>query len=307
MVEVFVSPVFLNVTSAQDRETSTEEPVSILGATINAFIFVAGTTGNGLVIWLMAFRTKKNVLSTWILNLAVADFVFSAFRILAAVRDALGDQWPFGLALCKLSVFVKHVNLYTSVFILAIISIDRCLLVTSPVWSRNHRTARLSSTISFASWCLAAILSMPHMLFRGTSLKGTRIKCTFEGTEDHIKLVLYLIRFTFSFFIPFMVITTCYLAIAVKIKKRQRTHSRRFFQIISVIILTFFLSWFPYHIVSLLKFTQVSRSSLKVAYSLAAGLAYLNSCINPLLYCFMGYLTKQSLSSLLRNVLSDGQ
>nr|XP_033818485.1 fMet-Leu-Phe receptor-like [Geotrypetes seraphini] len=259
MTEVLISSVFLNVTSAQDREISTEEPVNILGATINAFIFVAGTTGNGLVIWLMVFKTKKNVLSTWILNLAVADFVFSAFRILAVVRDAMGSQWPFGLALCKLNVFVKHINLYTSVFMLAIISIDRCLLVTSPVWSRNHRTAGCSSIISFATWCLAALLSMPHMLFRGTSLKGTRVQCTFDGAENYIKLMLYLI------------------------------------------------SWLPYHIVSLLKFTQVSKPFLKVAYSLTAGFAYLNSCINPLLYCFMGYLTKQSLSSLLRNVFSDGQ
>uniref|UniRef100_A0A8C6WPW5 G-protein coupled receptors family 1 profile domain-containing protein n=1 Tax=Neogobius melanostomus TaxID=47308 RepID=A0A8C6WPW5_9GOBI len=51
-----------------------------------------------------------------------------------------GSHWPFGLLLCKLTYFMFNFNMYSSVFLLVLISVDRFVMVMFPVWSRNHRS-----------------------------------------------------------------------------------------------------------------------------------------------------------------------
>ncbi|KYO22209.1 hypothetical protein Y1Q_0024403 [Alligator mississippiensis] len=55
----------------------------------------------------------------------------------------------------------------------------------------------------------------------------------------------------------------------------------------------FFLSWCPYHIFSFLELAGAMGAPgldavLLVGVPLASGLAYLNSCLNPVLYVFVG-------------------
>ncbi len=41
--------------------------------------FVLGVLGNGVVIWVTGFKMKKTVNTVWVLNLVVANFLFTAF------------------------------------------------------------------------------------------------------------------------------------------------------------------------------------------------------------------------------------
>ncbi|KAG7269047.1 hypothetical protein CRUP_003668 [Coryphaenoides rupestris] len=106
-------------------------------------VALVGIVGNGLVIYVTAFRMKRTVNSIWFLNLAVADFLFTSFLILIIVSLSQGYHWPFGEIMCKLRAILTGSNIY----FLTAISVDRCLCTWVVVWSQNHRTVRSASSL----------------------------------------------------------------------------------------------------------------------------------------------------------------
>ncbi|XP_064425483.1 chemerin-like receptor 1 [Latimeria chalumnae] len=287
------------------------EGTYIAGMVTNSLIFILGVVGNGIVIWITGFRVKKSINTTFFLNLAIADFLFAAMRPFAIVKDVLRSHWPFGLVLCKLSKFVKHLNIYASVFMLTVISIDRCILISCPVWSRNHRTIKMSYVVSLLVWLIAMGFSSPHLVFHDTLPKGDRIKCSYNFSlyKRMSKLDIYIIRFLVGFLIPFIIISVCYLIIGLQLRKKKKVSSSRAIKLIVAIIALFFFCWMPYHLISFLKSTNISKAVLKVGYQVASCLAYANSFINPVLYFFMGYnyrqRFRQSITAAFRNVLIE--
>ncbi|XP_029433117.1 chemokine-like receptor 1 [Rhinatrema bivittatum] len=258
-------------------------------------VFVLGVLGNGLVIWITGFRIRKTVNCIWFLNLAIADFLFSFTRSIPLVKNAFFSYWPFGDFLCKANSFIKYFNMFGSIFLLVFISLDRCTSVVLPVWSKNHRKPRLAWVLGAFSWVLAVMASLPFYIFRGVALDSkNKTKCSItlsiELSQDKElnKQAIFLYRFIFGFLIPFLIILTCYIIIAIKLKQKNIVKSKKPFKVILAIILTFFLCWTPYHIFLLLKLMNVKGLAMTIGSPLSSSLAYLNSCVNPFLYFFMG-------------------
>ncbi|KAI4887087.1 hypothetical protein NFI96_028009, partial [Prochilodus magdalenae] len=105
----------------------------------NVIIFILGVAGNGLVIWIAGFKVKKTVITTWYLSLAASDFIF-CFTLPLFVIHVINKNWPFGLFMCKFNSFIMWLNMFSSIFLLTIISVDRCVVVMFPVWAQNQRT-----------------------------------------------------------------------------------------------------------------------------------------------------------------------
>ncbi|KAL7839347.1 hypothetical protein SRHO_G00260050 [Serrasalmus rhombeus] len=128
-------------------------------------IFILGFAGNGLVIWIAGFKVKKSVVSTWYLSLAVADFIFCSTLPFVVVYT-ISKDWTFGGFMCKFNSFMMSLNMYSSIFLLVIISVDRCVLVMFPVWAQNKRTIRKASVTVILAWIIAATFSAPSAAFR---------------------------------------------------------------------------------------------------------------------------------------------
>ncbi|KAL6465896.1 hypothetical protein MHYP_G00260290 [Metynnis hypsauchen] len=132
--------------------------VFIFYAVTYVIIIVLGITGNGLVIWIAGFKVKKSVVSTWYLSLAVSDFIFCSFLPIIVI-SIVKNKWLLGHFMCNFSHFILFLNSYSSVFLLVIISVDRCVIVTFPVWAQNHRTIRKASVIVMLAWIISSALS----------------------------------------------------------------------------------------------------------------------------------------------------
>uniref|UniRef100_A0A8C1MQQ6 G-protein coupled receptors family 1 profile domain-containing protein n=1 Tax=Cyprinus carpio TaxID=7962 RepID=A0A8C1MQQ6_CYPCA len=117
------------------------------------------------------------------------------------------------------------------------------------------------------------------------------------------RIMLSIIRFVFGFLVPLICIITCYGFIARKLG-RSHFHSGRAFRIMFAVIMAFFLCWLPYHILRLIiMYGEKSSSSVALAVNpLAVSLAYFNSCLNPILYVFMGQDFKSNVKLSLRRV-----
>lgn len=295
---------------------------------VYSIVCFLGILGNGLVIVIATFKMKKTVNAVWFLNLAVADFLFNIFLPIHIAYAAMDYHWVFGTAMCKISNFLLIHNMYTSVFLLTAISFDRCISVLLPVWSQNHRSVRLASVACALIWVLAFFLSSPSLIFRDTALVHEKISCfnnfslSASGSAPwpaHSRLdpvgfsrhmVVTITRFLCGFLVPVLIITACYFTIVCKLRRNRLAKTRKPFKVIVTIITTFFLCWCPYHMLYLLELHHAAMpgSVFSLGLPLATAIAIANSCMNPILYVFMGQDFKKfkvALFSRLVNALSE--
>ncbi|XP_056120161.1 C3a anaphylatoxin chemotactic receptor-like [Rhinichthys klamathensis goyatoka] len=290
--------------------------VSIVFLTIIIFL---GTTGNSVVIWVVSFRMKPNVTNVWLLNLAVADLIFCLTRVLSLVSSLFFDYWPFGVFLCKFNGFFKYANMFCSVFLLAVISVDRALCVWCPVATRKRRTLCAARVVSVGVWIVAVIFSSPYFVYRqvfpgknNLSHCSLKHKEAAEAGDNSAKYVYYSIRFICGFLLPFLVILISYILAAVGIRRTRLSGKSRPLRILAVLVSAFFLCWAPYHFLGLVKLVNAANKVVKVGWRMASNLAYFNSCINPLLYFCMGLKfsqrCNQSLSGICHSAfMEEGQ
>ncbi|XP_056596793.1 C3a anaphylatoxin chemotactic receptor-like [Triplophysa dalaica] len=284
-------------------------------------IILLGTTGNSVVINVAGFRMKPNVTNVWLVNLAIADLIFCLTRVTSLVSVVV-DYWPFGDFLCKLTGLFKYTNMFCSVFLLAVISVDRVLCVWRPVFMRKTRTLCAARVISLWVWIVAIIFSSPYFVYRGLYTKNNNLsQCSFkvsvkeeeeEGRENSAKYVYFYLRFICGFLVPFLVIFTCYTLAAIGIRRTRLTGKAKPLRILALVVFAFFFCWFPYHILGLVKLMDKKHWSVQLGWRMASNLAYFNSCVNPVLYFCMGLdLSQRCNQSLLavfhRALTEEGQ
>uniref|UniRef100_A0A671Q411 C3a anaphylatoxin chemotactic receptor-like n=1 Tax=Sinocyclocheilus anshuiensis TaxID=1608454 RepID=A0A671Q411_9TELE len=280
-------------------------------------IVLLGTTGNSLVIWLAGFRMKPTVTNVWLVILAVADLIFCLTRAISLNKIIFYDHWPFGVFLCEFNGFFKYANMFCSVFLLAVISVDRALCVCHPVFTRERRTLCAARVVSVGVWIVAVIFSSPFFVYRqvfpgknNLSHCSFKVRMALQITGDNsAKYVYYCIRFICGFLLPFLVILICYILAAVGIHRTRLSGKSRPLRILAVLVCAFFLCWAPYHFLGLVKLVNEDNEAVKVALSMASKLAYFNSCINPVLYFSMGLdvsrRCNQSLSGIFHKALME--
>ncbi|XP_038622726.1 N-formyl peptide receptor 2-like [Tachyglossus aculeatus] len=313
-----------NVTSSpltSENLTASEEPLfedsgpttfalQVFSMVIYSLAFLLGTVGNGLVIWVAGFRMTRTVTTILFLNLAIADFIFCFFLPISVAQAALDFHWPFGWLACKFFPTLATFNLFASIFLLTLISMDRCISILRPVWARNHRTPRRAALGAGAIWLLALVLCLPTLIYRDTVTEEDGYVACFlnfdpwnETAEDPELLLTKVIprhkaqvaiRFTFGFAVPLVIICSCYGLIAARLREGQTMRSNRPFRVLAAVVAAFFFCWLPFHVVSFVElFIQLNSLEdtgpwLEVVGSFSSSLAFVNSCLNPILYVFMG-------------------
>ncbi|KAG7254744.1 hypothetical protein CRUP_022721 [Coryphaenoides rupestris] len=259
------------------------------------------------------------VTNVWLVNLALADLVFCLSRVLSLVKKLFFQHWPFGVFLCKFNGFFKYANMFCSVFLLAVISLDRTLCVWRPVFTRRRRSVRAARVVAATVWAAAVVFSAPYFVYRRVYTKRNVTKCALEVKEaaagDEVaKLALYSVRFLCGFLLPFTVIVLCYILTAVGIRQTRLSGKSRPLRILASLVVAFFLCWAPYHCLLLAKMVNSKSLAVSISLTVAKGMAYFNSCVNPLLYFCMGLDVRrgfrQSLTGVCRRALvavEDGQ
>ncbi|KAJ0005627.1 hypothetical protein NQD34_015521 [Periophthalmus magnuspinnatus] len=293
-----------------------KETMHIISVIIYIISFVLGLIGNGTVIWVTSCKSKKTVNSIWLLNLALADFVFVLFLPLYIDYILRGFNWNFGVVMCKFKSFVIVMNMYASVLFLTLLSIDRYISLVHLNWSYKHRTVRRAWLVCGCVWVVSAALSSPAWIFRDTIRVHDKVVCfnNFHAHDSHLAavrhIVIVAIRTTVGFLLPFTAI--CITAILLLVKVHHSEHSVRissFTKTVSAIILAFFLCWAPFHIFSLMELSIHSsvylHNVLMTGFPLATSLGFFNSCINPVLYVLLGKKIRRILKPACLNIIKS--
>ncbi|XP_044146664.1 type-1 angiotensin II receptor [Bufo gargarizans] len=287
---------------------------------IYSTIFIIGVFGNSLVVIVIyCYMKMKTVASIFLMNLAIADLCFVITLPLWAAYTALHYNWPFGNFLCKLSAAAITLNLYTSVFLLTCLSIDRYIAIVHPMISRIRRTIMVAKMICISIWVIACLASLPTFIYRTTvPLKNNITVCAFYYPSNSSQTVLIGMNITknvLGFFIPFLIILTSYTLIGKTLKttfhgQRGRTRNDDIFKMIVAIVLVFFFCWLPHQVFTLLDiliqmeiidnchFEDIVDTGMPITICIA----YFNSCLNPFLYGFFGKNFRIHFLQLLKNI-----
>ncbi|CAK6437411.1 unnamed protein product [Pipistrellus nathusii] len=300
--------ISLNRSNEMLHESTGYTALHIVLWVIQGITFVLGILGNGLVIWVAGFRMARTVTTLCYLNLAIADFSFLTTLPFLMVSSIMKKQWPFGWFLCKLIYTVVDINLFGSVFLIAFIALDRCICVLHPVWAHNHRTVSLATKLVLVPWILALILTSQIFIFV-TIVNDPigNVYCAFnfapwaDTPQKLLKVVSTVmtargvIRFVIGFTMPMSIVAICYGLIAIKLYKKGMINSSRSSKVLTAVVVSFFVCWFPFQLVALLHTVWIREillgrmyKALDILTSLLEALAFFNSCLNPMLYVFIG-------------------
>ncbi len=267
--------------------------------------FVIGIIGNGMVVAVIYRHMKlKTVANVFVLNLAISDLTFLITLPFWATFTAMGYHWPFGTFLCKASAGLVIFNLYTSIFFLTALSIDRYLAIVHPVRSRRQRTLFYANLTCVLIWLFALLLSAPTALSRDVYDIGNSTLCAVwhRSEQIHLLVTLSVLKSVLGFLVPFLVIITCYCLIGRALldsrgllRKSVRSREDETLRMIAATVLAFFVCWAPhqaFHFMELLATLGVVEKLpntgmlLTQPCHLPSAFSYLNSCVNPILYGF---------------------
>ncbi|XP_008275408.1 C-X-C chemokine receptor type 4a [Stegastes partitus] len=295
--------------------------------TVYGIIFVLGVIGNGLVVVVMGYQKKvKTMTDKYRLHLSVADLLFVLTLPFWAV-DAV-KTWYFGSFLCVSVHMIYTVNLYSSVLILAFISLDRYLAVVRATNSQATRKLLASRVIYVGVWLPAAILTVPDLVFaRVQSVGSSSFLFTDESVETadarticqriypEATSLTWTVIFRFQhilvgFVLPGLVILICYCIIIAKLSQGTKGQAlkKKVLKTTVILILCFFCCWLPYcagifldtlMMLNVVPVTCELQQAVEKWISITEALAYFHCCLNPILYAFLGVKFKKSARSAL--------
>ncbi|XP_069802847.1 chemerin-like receptor 1 [Dendropsophus ebraccatus] len=272
------------------------EVISIM--VVNSAFCLLGIIGNGLVIWFGIFRMKKTVNMVWFLSLAMADFFFAFFFPLGSTYILLPNGL-FKKIMCKLTNVFVYMNVVISVLQITVISVDRCLCIMFPVWCQNQRRPRLAYTIVQTIWMISFAVAIPVIIHTDTTDGNNKTLCDLT-IDDASFMTTTILEFVFLFLLPFITIISCYIVIFLLIRRRRIVTSSRPLKTSMAVIIAFFICWFPSNLFFLLSefdSRNIDFDKLYYGYIIADFLMVINSCINPILYVFIGRNFKEKVCS----------
>ncbi|XP_007957873.1 C-X-C chemokine receptor type 1 [Orycteropus afer afer] len=298
---------FLNSTGMPPTEkdlspcsTETETLNKYVVVAIYALVFLLSLLGNSLVMLVILYnRATCSVTDVYLLNLAMADLFFALTLPFWAISRTNG--WIFGTPLCKVVSLLKEVNFYSGILLLGSISVDRYLAIvhaTRTLIQKRH----LVKFICLGIWGLSLILSLPFFLFRKTyHPPSSSFEVCYEdiGNNNTTKwrLVLRILPQTCGFILPLLVMLFCYgftLRTLLEAHMRQKHKAMR---VIFAVVLVFLFCWLPYNLVlftdtlmrtGVIEETCARRKDIGRALDATEILGFLHSCLNPLIYAFIG-------------------
>ncbi|KAM6904423.1 P2Y purinoceptor 11 [Xenentodon cancila] len=274
--------------------------IGLLPATYSVEFLVA-LAGNLFALRLLLFRERGNWHAGVVLscNLAISDLLYILTLPLLIVYYSLGKNWMFGDSMCKIERFLFTLNLYVSIFFVMAISVNRCVALVWPFFTRSNVEPAHIKVISVVIWIVVGVISCPVLKFASVCHhdNNNQTLCVSfcdrisNDTKPHFNYKLFLT--VFGCLVPFLVTFISYCVViwvvwqSVSITTLEK---RKIGLLVISVILLYAISFVPYHIsqtyLLYLRVYNPHNSDCWVfkMYQVSKGLATLNMCIHPILY-----------------------
>ncbi|XP_078395711.1 atypical chemokine receptor 4-like [Cetorhinus maximus] len=258
---------------------------------------IIGLAGNSLVVAVYTYYKRiKSKTDLYILNLAIADLLLLITLPFWAVYTIHG--WVLGVAMCKLCSAFFVMNFSASMLFLACISVDRYFAISKA--TRPSTIGNKDKLACLCVWLAAILLSVPDLIFTSVLKTEARTLCISLFPLHMVqpaKVTFQVFEILLGFAIPSLVMLYCYSAVAKAVCKAPNGKKCGAFRVLLAVVGVFFLTQLPYNIVrfchlldmvhTLIKDCETSKR-MDIATQVTESIALFHSCLNPILYAFMG-------------------
>ena len=272
---------------------------SVWQVVVTIFIIIISTIGNFLVVFaIYRYRSLRTISNLIILNLSIADLLFSLTRPLITAFMWTEDKIVMFSPLCSFSAVMAQLLSHVSMFSLVFISFERFLATNYPLKHRTIFTKKAVKIGLLVVWLFGIVLC--GVFF--TTGRYMYIKEFDHCMVDVRKKKQWLVVVCLGFPLPLVILLCCNVFIVKAVLKSKRfvsEHSaasprknvgfckeHRTSLLATTIIGMFILLWSPYFIAaSSLTFEIFSLPKKFVSTSLL--LAVTNASVNPFIYGLM--------------------
>ncbi|KTF88699.1 hypothetical protein cypCar_00010018 [Cyprinus carpio] len=305
-----VTPAYLDFFNSTEWE--------LVHSIIPPYIFtvcLTGILGNSLVLVVFLLQGSRwSVPEIYLGNLALADLILLVCLPFWAMNILNYFMWSYGEIMCKVVNLSINVNMYTSIYMLVMVNVDRYLalaLTMKAMWLRRKRYAKL---ICVVLWLFGVGMGAPTAVMRKLKdIPGHRaVECHLDYPDTTWRLAHLLQLNLVGFALPFLVITFCCVNIIRALKRRRHIvywedrNDKKATVLVCAVTLLFLICWGPFHFITLLdllcdlKVLDENEWShfLNIGSQFSVYLAFSNSCLNPLLYVCSGNYFKRKVSSI---------
>ncbi|XP_068452112.1 leukotriene B4 receptor 1-like isoform X2 [Clinocottus analis] len=252
--------------------------------------FLVGAPGNLLVIWTILRHVKQRSHTVvLILHLAVADLL--VLITLPLWIYSLAHFWVFGEGLCKTLVYIVSVCMFSSIFFITLMSVERYLAICHPFMMMRWRTKSVMNRCLVLLWLLALLLGGPSLLTKPLVESDGSEQCfIFEITSVTQTIILLCLQTVWGFVVPFIILSVCYFLVAAQLRKMSFNSKQKSMVLVHAVVIAFTLCWLPHHIINIIDLVCILGSGLEhecvpesVVFSCGA-LVFISSSVNPVLY-----------------------
>ncbi|XP_039677653.1 prostaglandin D2 receptor 2-like [Perca fluviatilis] len=309
------------------NQTAKMSSLSVFAISLHGLFSTIGIIENLLILGVVGFHVRRSVISVWILNLAASDLLATASLPFFTLYMARGSTWTLGKTVCRLHSSIFFLNMFVSGFLLAAISMDRCLVVLKPVWAQNYRNVQRVGKVCGVIWVLAVFFTIPFYIFRDTiPLPNGQILCYYNYARllpakpfdlgslcKERKEALAFMKLFLAFLIPLLMIILSYAAVNNRLARRGCRRPFRFVRLVVAVVVSFVLCWAPYHLFIIIEVMapigHPAQGFASRALPISATISFLNSVLNPVLYVFscpdLCKKIRHSLGAVMESVLAE--
>ena len=281
---------------------------------------VIGIVGNSLVICVyirkLHFHIAKNTL---ILNLAVADLLTSVFIIPLPKLTHIGHT-AFGEFYCSFawSGVTLWICIVGSVYTLTMLSVERYLAVVYPIKYRMLFVGARPKVVIAAVWILSTLVNV-YIAFIANNKES---RCIIVWPWVKFQAIFGVFLFLAEFFIPMVIMLVAHTRTIYSLRmqaanlRQSRGQSRsarnspsiallrtrrKVIETLFLVVIIFIVCWLPDQMAYMLYNLGVLEDAYLSThlYDFFVLLAFVNSCVNPIIYTFKNKEFRHSLKVLL--------
>ncbi|KAM6371181.1 LOW QUALITY PROTEIN: platelet-activating factor receptor-like [Pluvialis apricaria] len=293
-------------------ECAPNDPVQfVLVPAVYCLVLCVGLPGNlvALLVFLQSGKVRKAI-RIYLINLTLADILFNLTLPLWIPYYLAGGDWLLSEPACRLAGAAYYLATYSAITFMALISFNRYCAVRA---ARRELplTGRRGAALACAlAWLLGLGCAVPTLATRQTFPARAGATACFE---QHGRQRPYAYAMVGFFAVAFLVVLGTYASIArvlsVPAAASPGSHRQQARAMVLGMLLVFVVCVAPYHLTLA---PWVGRrppvplcgppATLDVLHTLSVALLSLNSCLDPLVYCFSIRRFRADLGRTLRKI-----